>query len=81
MNFINLQFRCQRWANSRGISNVLNLHNSGEHKSLGFPSDENGILEIFKSCGTVFRNRLMIFGGQNDQYQGIDYKFSIHSSI
>ena len=54
-----------------GISNVLNLHNSGEHKSLGFPSDENGILEIFNSCGTVFQNRLMIFGGQNDQYQGI----------
>ena len=73
MNFINLKFLCQRWANSWVY--VLNLHNSGEHKSLGFPSDENGILEIFNSCGTVFQNRLMIFGGQNDQYQGIDYNF------
>ena len=77
MNFIYLKFRCQRLAVNlaQDKSNDLNLHNSGEHKTLGFPNDENGELEIFNSCGTVFQNSLMIFGGQIDQNQGIDYKF------
>ena len=56
------------------ITNVLNLYNPGEHNSLGYPNDENGKLEIFNSCGTVFQNHLMIFGGQNDQNQGTDYQ-------
>ena len=56
------------------ITNVLNLYNPGEHNSLGYPNDENGKLEIFNSCGTVFQNHLMIFGGQNDQDQGIDFQ-------
>ena len=75
MNFIYLNFCCQRWAQDK--SNDINLHNSGEHKTLGFPNDENGELEIFNSCGTVFQNSLMIFGGHifNDPNQGIDYKF------
>ena len=55
-----------------GMSNVLNLYNSGEHKSLGFPNNENGELEISNSCGTVFQNRLMIFGGLINRFQGID---------
>ena len=71
MNFIYLKFRCQRWAQDK--SHDLNLHNSGEHKTLGFPNNENGELEIFHSCGTVFQNSLMIFGGQNEKNQGIDY--------
>ena len=52
----------------------LNRYIQGEHKSLGFPNDENGQLEIYNSCGAVFQNHLMIFGGQTDRNQGIDYQ-------
>ena len=41
---------------------------------MGFPNDENEQLEIYNSCGAVFQNHLMIFGGQIDTKQGIDYQ-------